>query len=341
MLPLYLSGSFRWIVAGLLSAIALTIGVLVILSIELHLTVEPVADRMWVLEDRSANAVLLANTTTAVLVDTKHWRHSIRLKREIDKLTKKPIRYIINTHHHPDHVDGNPLFLPGPEVIMTENARRRLLERFSLVGARPEERAAIPERGVAAKDTPIDIGTQIIHVVQVGRGHTDGDCVVYFPLQHVVVAGDLFYNGYYPEIDAASGGSALAWIDAIDRIIALGPELVIPGHGEPAGVAELKAFQGYLKDLIREVARLKDDLKLTRAEVAEQISLPVHSARLKPLDERANLTENAKEVFDELAAGARLPQWPTFEFIPASEVEDEKADADGMEMETSPGQAGE
>lgn len=121
-------------------------------------------------------------------------------------------------------------------------------------GFKPEEVAAPT---ITYRDSiKLYLGDEEIQIFHVAPGHTDGDSIVYFPKRKVVHMGDDFVNATYPFIDIDGGGSSQGWLKTLDRVLeTLPPDTrVIPGHGEAAGIVELKRFRAYMNDLRAAVA---------------------------------------------------------------------------------------
>jgi glyoxylase-like metal-dependent hydrolase (beta-lactamase superfamily II) len=88
-----------------------------------------------------------------------------------------------------------------------------------------------------------------VRLIHPGRGHTDGDLVALFVEDKVLHTGDLFFNGRYPNIDLEAGGSIREWVAAIDRLLELDFDRVIPGHGRVTDREGLRAFQTFMREL--------------------------------------------------------------------------------------------
>jgi glyoxylase-like metal-dependent hydrolase (beta-lactamase superfamily II) len=95
----------------------------------------------------------------------------------------------------------------------------------------------------------LSVGDKTVRLIQPGRGHTDGDLVALFVEDKVLHTGDLFFNGRYPNIDLEAGGSVREWVAAIDRVLQLDFDKVIPGHGPVTDRAGLVAFQTFMRQL--------------------------------------------------------------------------------------------
>ena len=179
------------------------------------------------------------------------------LLAEIRKVTNLPIKYVVNTHYHLDHVAGNAIFTAvGATVIAHRNERAWVrtenLKFYQQNGATPtpEQRAtvdALVEPNITYDHAlEINLGGRPVRVVYL-PGHTGGDSVVYIPDANVVFTGDLGWNQRIPNlIDATTS----AWVETLDRIVAAHPNATfVPGHGDIATTADLKAFRDYLSDL--------------------------------------------------------------------------------------------
>lgn len=176
---------------------------------------------------------------------------------EIRKVTNLPVKYVVNTHYHLDHVAGNAIFTAvGATVIAHRNERAWVrtenLKFFQQNGATPtpEQRAQVEglvEPQIVYDHTlEVNLGSRIVRVLYF-PGHTGGDSVVYDPDANVVFGGDLAWNQRIPNlIDATTS----AWIETLDKIIAAHPQATfIPGHGDVATAQDLKAFRDYLAAL--------------------------------------------------------------------------------------------
>ena len=223
-----------------------------------------------------SNAGLVVGEGESLLVDTL-WdtRLTRRMLEAMAPLTAAaPIHFLINTHGDPDHCWGNQL-LAGAEIVATsataEDMRRddprrlRLLARMG--GLLPGGLAAFA-RLLRAYDfsgirvTPptrtfdgllqLDVGGRRIELIEVGPAHTPGDLIVHLPEERVVFAGDLMFVGVTPIMWV---GPVENWLAGLDRIIELGPRLVVPGHGpitDLDGVRMMKSYWEFVVPAVRE-----------------------------------------------------------------------------------------
>jgi len=194
------------------------------------------------------NVGVLRTSEGAVVVDTMTFRmQGDRIRELAEQLGGGPVQVVMNTHWHRDHTHGNPAFAPGTKIVSTERTLEHLRNRDAeyWTGAAAE---TLPNE-TFTDEHELKLGGKTIRALHLGRGHTDGDMVVLFVEDRVLHAGDLFFNGLYPNIDLASGGSVKEWADTLDRVLALDFDRVIPGHGSVSDRAGLVAFQRFMRQL--------------------------------------------------------------------------------------------
>lgn len=225
----------------------------------------------------SGNITALVADDGVLLVDSKFEREHDRVMELLRTVTDKPVRFVITTHVHADHSEGNArLESIGADIIATENTRRRLAEGQS--GGLPV---------ITFDDhARIFFGGKPLDLYWLGRGHTDGDLVILMPEDRIVFTGDLFV-GYEPNlrlIDYDNGGSLAEWSGTLERILALEFDSVIPGHSGPTDRAMLEQ---YLDETVR----------------MQEMVREMHGAGQAPDDIQAALVTE----FGRMAAGFILP----------------------------------
>jgi cyclase len=213
---------------------------------------EKVADGVWLLTGRGGDVGVCAGADGVFLVDGSYAPLTARILAAVKPLSDQPVRWVLDTHWHGDHVGGNAnLRAAGALVLAHENVRRRMsAERYiatldRTVPASPPE--ALP--AMTFSDTvTFRINGDTLVIVHMPPAHTDGDAVVWFRRADVLHTGDLFFNGTFPVIDISNGGSIDGMVRAADLLLpGVGPATrIIPGHGPLAGRAELKAFRDML-----------------------------------------------------------------------------------------------
>ena len=209
------------------------------------LTAEQVTDDVHVLFGAGGNVGVLATDAGAVVVDTLTFRmQGDRVRERAEELGGGPVQAILNTHYHQDHTHGNPGFAAGTRIVA---AARTLdyLRHFDAAYWQDGSEGMLPNELVSDAHE-LSIGGKTVRSHHLGRGHTGGDLVVLFVEDRVLHAGDLLFNGRYPRIDLAAGGSIPAWIETLDRLLELDFDRVIPGHGPVAGREAIEGFQRFL-----------------------------------------------------------------------------------------------
>jgi glyoxylase-like metal-dependent hydrolase (beta-lactamase superfamily II) len=213
---------------------------------KIEVRVEQLAPNLHVLFGAGGNVAVLTGDDGAVVVDDQFAPMAPKIRAAIALLTDKPVKFVINTHWHPDHAGGNAAFGRGGRIIIAhENTLRRLsspqLVDFFNMKTEAEPAAALPV--VTFTDSvDLHLDGEDIAVVHVANAHTDSDAVLYFRNADAVHAGDVFtQQGGYPFIDLGSGGSIDGVIAATREILArIGEHTrVIPGHGPLATRADV------------------------------------------------------------------------------------------------------
>jgi cyclase len=231
------------------------------------------------------------------------------LLAEIRKITKLPIRFVVNTHYHLDHVNGNDVFAAvGAVLISHKNARGWIrTENIKMIDppVTPEKKARVQSIALPTLvyDTSVDLylGSRRVNV-RYYPGHTGGDSVVSVPDAHVVFCGDLLWKDHIPNLIDASTPQWIQTLDALRKDY--GESTWVPGHGGVANAADIATFKKYLVDL-RAIVREASGLS---GEALVQAILPGLKATYGKwgfFDDlaAANITDTAQE----LASSKRLP----------------------------------
>jgi cyclase len=173
-------------------------------------------------------------------------------------ISDKPIRYVINTHCHGDHTGGNTGFQrAGATIIAHDNVRKRLQQ-----GTSCGPQTGLPTLTFGSELT-LYFDDELVRIIKLPTGHTDGDVMVYFERARVVATGDAFTSNGLPEYSRAAGGNMLGSNDELHQIVALLPDnaQVIPGHGPVASMIDVrvasKALDGIRDAIAAQVAQGK------------------------------------------------------------------------------------
>ena len=233
-------------------------------------TLQGLGDGAWAAIDNPAaksdesgsNAGFLIGAEGVLVVDTfENPAAAQKMLQAIRQNTKLPVKYVVNTHYHLDHVAGNAVFASAGAVIMAhQNVRAwERTENLKFFGEKPTsaqrtmvEAMYLPDVTYAQGATAY-IGTNRGVQLRFMLGHTGGDTVVYDAESNVLFCGDLFWNKTLPNLIDAS---TKEWIETLDTLVKEYPTArFVPGHGEKSGSAEdVKAFRGYLAYLRDQIA---------------------------------------------------------------------------------------
>lgn len=211
------------------------------------------------------NIAMLTGPEGILLVDSGYQQLAGKIVSAIRRISSAPIRFVINTHSHEDHVGANPAFAAkGATVIAQANVRKRLAEP-SITNT-----LALPMVSFDRSLT-LHLNGEEIRLVHYGRGHTDSDCIVHFVRANVVHMGDHFFNFGFPFVDLENGGSVDGYIRTIAEVLESLPQdaKIIPGHGPLATVADLNKYHQMLVETAAAVRKAKvqgktlDEIKRT------------------------------------------------------------------------------
>ncbi len=232
-------------------------------------TVEKIRElktNLYMITGGGANTLVRVTPDGIIVVDTKNPSdmNYMRLVEEITSVSKAPVKIVLNTHHHPDHVGNNQKFIDaGAQVVALE-----ALKTLMASDTRTKDIPGRPTR-TFAKDDVIKLGGAEVRAYSFGRGHTGDDTMVYFPDAKVVMVSDQITDAA-PIVDFANGGSAVEWTKILDGVLKLDFEMAIPGRGEPKTRADVQAFRDKFATF---VTRAADAIKAgaTRETLAMQV----------------------------------------------------------------------
>ncbi|MEX2132069.1 MAG: MBL fold metallo-hydrolase [Pseudohongiellaceae bacterium] len=229
----------------------------------IQITTIPVRDNVYMLQGSGGNIGVLTGDDGTLIVDDQFAPLTDKITAAIAALTDQPVTFVVNSHFHYDHTDGNENFgRAGAYIVAQDNSRRRMEATQVLTGSgRVQE--SYDEVGLP-KITFFDamrfyLNDNAIDMVNTGNGHTDGDAQVYFREANVIHTGDMFVRYGLPFIDTDNGGSLTGMIDGMQNLINLVNEdtLIIPGHGAVSNRQDMIDFRNMLVILRSNIVRAK------------------------------------------------------------------------------------
>ena len=248
-----------------------------------YFDVEKINDQFYMIIGGGGNVGVFVGDSEVILIDNKYEVLEAVLMDALRTFTDKPIKYMINTHFHHDHSDGNKTYgKQGIPIIAHENAKKRMQATAELYGGilpflegfvqdkYPEN--ALP---VITYDSKISLheSGEHIELYHFGYGHTDGDSVVYFTKANIMHTGDTFVGYRYPYVDLYNGGSIQGIIQVLENIAAITNDdtIIMPGHGPISSRKEVLQIKTALTELYEKTL---EGLKQGRTPKAIAASIP-------------------------------------------------------------------
>ena len=232
-------------------------------SENLTLRVEKIKDNLYMIEGLGAgmgNIGLFVSDNGLIMIDNSFEIVEDLITSTIRDISPKPFKYILNTHHHYDHSDGNraygkmniPIISHKNVLERQKNASKayggifKVLEGFE---APPHEDKELPTITFSEKIT-LHEGDEIINLYYFGPGHTDGESIIKFDKANVIHTGDSFIMYGLPFVDLIGGGSIKGFIKNLDKIISISDQqtIIIPGHGPLSNVEKVRQFRNDLNE---------------------------------------------------------------------------------------------
>lgn len=210
---------------------------------DVEMIVHPVNKNVSYIEGRGGNIGVIYGEDGILLIDDQYAPLTEKIIEAIGNFSSEPIRFIINTHMHPDHTGGNENFgKRGALIVGHENVRSQM----KVAGY-----DQTPPFVTFSKDVNFHINDENIHVFKVPNAHTNNDSFIKFTNANVIHTGDVFRSESYPYIDANNGGSFLGTIEVYELLISLCDEntKIIPGHGKQTTVETVKLAIEMLQEI--------------------------------------------------------------------------------------------
>jgi cyclase len=230
-----------------------------------EIQIERVAESIYMLVGLGGNIGVSIGEDGTFIVDDQFAPLTEKIVAAIASLTDDPVDFVINTHWHYDHTDGNENFGGAGAVIVShENSRRRmevdqLVELFDLTQT-AYDRVGLP-KVTFDESVRFHLNGETIDVFYLGAAHTDGDAIVYFRDSNVVHTGDVFVRYGLPFIDQTNGGSINGTIDVVGELLDLIDDntVIIPGHGVASRRSDLLEYRAMLVTIRDRVQGMVDE----------------------------------------------------------------------------------
>jgi glyoxylase-like metal-dependent hydrolase (beta-lactamase superfamily II) len=226
-----------------------------------EMKVHPVSGNVSYIEGSGGNIGLFTGDDGVFLIDDQYAPLTEKIVAAIRTVSSEPIRFLVNTHMHPDHVGGNENFgKMGTTIFGHDNVRSQM----AIAGYEEE-----PPLITFSEDMSFHINGETVYVFKTPNAHTNGDVYVKFESSNVIHTGDVYRTTSYPYIDSANGGSFLGTIKAYDLLIETSDAdtKIVPGHGVVSNVSDVRAFRDMML-VIRDrvAAAIRDGKSLEEAQ---------------------------------------------------------------------------
>jgi cyclase len=227
----------------------------------------PVRGGIYMLTGAGGNVTVQAGAEGVLVVDTQYAQMSEKILAAIRDISQAPIRYIVDTHVHGDHVGGNENIrkagatiaggnvsgdirdaAQGAQILSHDNVLQRMADpkRTPAIPA-----AAWPTSTFTGKDKKLFFNGEGVHIIHEPAAHTDGDSIVFFRRSDVISTGDIFNTTNYPVIDVPGGGTINGLLAAVNHVIDLiipvygqeGGTMVVPGHGRLSDLGDVLNYR--------------------------------------------------------------------------------------------------
>ena len=233
-----------------------------------NVTIEtvPVTGNISMLIGSGGNIGVSTGEDGLLIIDDQYAPLAAKIRAALSQLNPDAPKFLLNTHFHGDHTGGNADFGVASIIIAHENVRGRLVAEDSPSPALPVI--------TFDDDVTVHFNGENITLIHMPRGHTDTDSVVMFEDSNVVHMGDHFFNGSFPFVDLANGGTVQGYLSNLEKALSWIDDdtSVIPGHGPLGSKADLLAFYNVVKDTSTTIRVMKSQGVSAEEAVTEGLS---------------------------------------------------------------------
>jgi len=215
-------------------------------SRDVKIKINKLTNNVYMLVGQGGNIGVFVGEDGVFMIDDQFAPLTPKILAAIKTITNTSVKYLVNTHWHGDHTGGNlNMEKAGAIIVSHENVRKRM--RIDQV-IRGRKRKASPLKALPVitftEDMMYHFNGDDVYISHIHDAHTDGDALIYFTKNNVLHMGDAYFQGKFPYIDVASGGTIDGYIAGIQKAIMLIDEetIVIPGHGKTSNKSEMKSY---------------------------------------------------------------------------------------------------
>jgi glyoxylase-like metal-dependent hydrolase (beta-lactamase superfamily II) len=214
-----------------------------------NMTIAKIKGDLYAVEGGGGNVAVYVTSEGVIIVDAKNYGVQFydALMAQIRTVTDKPVKYLINTHYHADHIGGNIHFAPTVQIVQHANARKNIVNRVETRRPpAPQPPQGVPGHTTFTTEASVYLGGKEVHARYIGNGHTNGDAFIFFPAERTLHTGDMMSNlggTFGPLVDYDCGGSLLDVTKTHDELLKYDFDIVIPGHGAVTDKAGLRTHR--------------------------------------------------------------------------------------------------
>jgi glyoxylase-like metal-dependent hydrolase (beta-lactamase superfamily II) len=257
-----------FIMLGHLIAILCEPGLVTVYASHLEINTTKLTDNIYVIHSSGGNAIVSIGDDGIIMVDDQYAFLTEKMKSVIAEISNQTIKFVINTHWHPDHVGGNEkLGENGTVIVSHDNVKKRLSDDqfFEFIDKTfpPLSNKGLPDLTFSENMTFYQ-NDELVKITHLGAGHTDGDAAVFFTKNNVIHVGDDFSDRSYPLVDLSSGGSIDGLISSLKTILSIINEetKVVAGHSGISNQTKVKDYLNMLIDVSSQIEQMRQDGKL-------------------------------------------------------------------------------
>ncbi len=229
-------------------------------------------------EDAAGGRIgILAGPDGIFMVDSQYAQITDKVVAAIRKISPEPIRFLVNTHVHPDHTAGNANIVKMGALLFAREELREELSRPGRGNAAPGDPARLPVVTYGMGDpVKLRLNGEVVDLIPVRAAHTGGDTMIRFEKADVIMIGDFYRNYGYPFIDTNNGGTLKGALEALDQTMRIaGPNTkLVPGHGSIIHREDIVPYRDMILDVQSKVQKMIDQGKTVQEVLAAKVTAP-------------------------------------------------------------------